>query len=176
MLLKHHICRVNIYAYTFDALEVEQKSSSFGLLYTAMPFFVVFYFRHSIGSFWPEPRTFFIADPVFTNFYHCRHSNPVPADRVLHLHKTLHCRRLQLRRSRLPRRRFLYHPIQNESTAYYTLFLAPLLLVILVFFGLVVRVIKNSKSSGTTAEREKQLVSYVRVSSALYIVHHVTSP
>ena len=28
-----------------------------------LPFFVVFYFRHSIGSFWPE--RFFIADPVF---------------------------------------------------------------------------------------------------------------
>ena len=51
--------------------------------------------------------------------------------------------------------------IQPETIAFYTLFLTPLCLCIiinLVFFALVAKVIKNSKSSGNISENEQMLV------------------
>ena len=52
--------------------------------------------------------------------------------------------------------------IQPETIAFYALFLAPLCVCIvinLVFFGLVAKVIKNSKSSGNISDNEQMLVS-----------------
>ena len=52
--------------------------------------------------------------------------------------------------------------IRPESIPFYALFLAPIVLVILinlVFFALVAKVIKNSKSSGNISDQEQILVS-----------------
>ena len=52
--------------------------------------------------------------------------------------------------------------ITPESIPFYALFLAPIVLVILVnlvFFALVAKVIKNSKSSGNVSDQEQILVS-----------------
>jgi len=62
--------------------------------------------------------------------------------------------------------------IRSESIAFYTLFLLPLLLVIvvnLVFFVMVVRVIKNSKSSGTITDQE-QLLRQLKAATGVMVL------
>ena len=54
--------------------------------------------------------------------------------------------------------------LRPESTPFYALFLAPIVLVVLmnlVFFVLVVKVIKGSKSTGNISDKEQMLVKFL---------------